>query len=146
MSWTGYKLHIDTIDGEIPASCILASASLHDSQVAIPLAQITQARVTSLYDAMDSAYDAPEIHQFSRSLGHVPPIDHNPRRNGQQRPFDPATAIRYSERSASERVNSNPKDNYLPGKIRVRGAAKVMAEIMFAVVAITANRLYNMLV
>jgi hypothetical protein len=146
MSWTGYKLHIDTIDGEIPVSCILTSASLHDSQVAIPLAQMTQARVTSLYDLMDSAYDAPEIHQFCRSLGHVPVIDHNPRRNGQKRPFDPATAIRYNERSASERVNSNLKDNYLPGKIRVRGAMKVMAEVMFAVVAITASRLYNMLV
>ena len=31
-SWTGYKLHIDVIDGGIPVSCLLTSASVHDSQ------------------------------------------------------------------------------------------------------------------
>jgi hypothetical protein len=31
-SWIGYKLHIDTADGEIPVSCVLTSASVHDSQ------------------------------------------------------------------------------------------------------------------
>lgn len=36
-SWIGYKLHIDCIDGDIPISAILSSASLHDSQAAIPL-------------------------------------------------------------------------------------------------------------
>ncbi len=54
--WTGYKLHIDTADGDIPISCVLTSASVHDSQVAIPLATLTAGRVTSLYDLMDSAY------------------------------------------------------------------------------------------
>ena len=34
-SWSGYKLHIDAADGGIPLSCILTSASLHDSQAAI---------------------------------------------------------------------------------------------------------------
>jgi hypothetical protein len=56
-SWTGYKLHIDAADGGIPVSCLLTSASLHDSQAAIPLAEITHGRVTSLYDMMDAAYD-----------------------------------------------------------------------------------------
>ena len=28
--WTGYKLHIDAIDGGIPVSCLLTSASVHD--------------------------------------------------------------------------------------------------------------------
>ena len=37
-SWIGYKLHIDAGDGGIPLSCILTSASVNDSQVAIPLA------------------------------------------------------------------------------------------------------------
>lgn len=145
MSWKGYKLHIDSIDGDIPVSCILTSASVHDSQVAIPLAQMTSERVTNCYDLMDSAYDAPEIDQFMRGLGHVPIIDHNRRRNGQKREFDPATAIRYNERSTSERVNSNLKDNHLPEKIRVRGAAKVMAELMFGIVTVAANQLYNLL-
>ena len=57
-SWIGYKLHIDTAaDGEIPISCVLTAASVHDSQLAIPLATITATRVTNLYDLMDSAYD-----------------------------------------------------------------------------------------
>ena len=30
-SWIGYKLHIDTADGDIPVKAILTSASLHDS-------------------------------------------------------------------------------------------------------------------
>lgn len=47
ISWTGYKLHIDAADGGIPVTCLLTSASLHDSQVAIPLAEITNQRVTS---------------------------------------------------------------------------------------------------
>ena len=80
-SWIGYKLHIDAADAGIPLSCILTSASLHDSQVAIPLATMSAARVTNLYDLMDSAYDAAEIRAYSESLGHVPIIDVNPRRD-----------------------------------------------------------------
>jgi hypothetical protein len=44
-SWTGYKLHIDASDGGIPISCVLSSASTHDSQVGIPLATMTNQRV-----------------------------------------------------------------------------------------------------
>ena len=40
-SWIGYKLHVDTADGGIPISCIMTSASTHDSQVAIPLGTLT---------------------------------------------------------------------------------------------------------
>ena len=80
-TWIGYKLHIDTADGDIPVSCILTSASVHDSQVAIPLATMTAGRLINLYDLMDSAYDAAEIKAHSRELGHVPIIDVNPRRN-----------------------------------------------------------------
>ena len=75
---TGYKLHIDSADGGIPISCVLTSASTHDSQVAIPLAMISHQRVTNLYDLMDAAYDAPQIQDISRQLGHVPLIDRNP--------------------------------------------------------------------
>jgi len=46
-TWIGYKLHVDTIDGQLPISCVLTSASTHDSQVAIPLAEISGQRVTN---------------------------------------------------------------------------------------------------
>ena len=75
----GYKLHIDVADGQIPISCLLTSAALHDSQAAIPLATLSAERTTNLYDLMDAAYDAEQIREHSRSLGHVPLIDVNPR-------------------------------------------------------------------
>ena len=68
-------------DGQIPIRCLLTSASLHDSQAAIPLATLSAERTTNLYDLMDAAYDAEPIRQHSRSLGHVPLIDTNPRRD-----------------------------------------------------------------
>ena len=49
-----------TADGEIPNPAVLTAASVHDSQLAIPLATITATRVTNLYDLMDSAYDDAE--------------------------------------------------------------------------------------
>jgi hypothetical protein len=73
--WRGYKLHIDVADGQIPISCVLTAASLHDSQVAIPLSRLTADRVTSLYVLMDSAYDAKDIRERCESLGQVPLID-----------------------------------------------------------------------
>ena len=53
-----------------PVSAIVTSATLHDSQVAIPLASVTADRITHLYDLMDSAYDVPDIIDHSKALGH----------------------------------------------------------------------------
>jgi hypothetical protein len=145
VSWIGYKLHLDVIDGDIPVSAILTAASLHDSQVAIPLAQMTETRITSLYDLMDAAYDAPEIHAFSKALGHVPIIDHNPRRGKEKVRMAPAEKRRYNQRSSVERVNSNLKDNYGGNHIRVQGAKKVACHLMFGLVALTATQLFNLL-
>ena len=155
-SWIGYKLHIDTADGDIPVTCLLTSASLHDSQAAMPLATITAARVFNLYDLMDSAYDAPEIKQKSRSLGHVPIIDRNPRRGGKaaaeaetqakrRAGYRLAEDIRYHERSAAERVNGSLKDNFGGKYVRVRGAAKVFCHLMFGVLALTVDQLMRLL-
>lgn len=144
-SWIGYKLHLDVVDGDIPVSAILTSASLHDSQASIPLAQMTATRVASLYDLMDAAYDAPEIHAFSHRLGHVPIIDHNPRRGGEKKQMDPPEEQRYKERSSAERVNSNLKDNYGGRHVRVRGPKKVACHLMFGLVALTATQLFNLL-
>lgn len=134
VSWKGYKLHLDCVDGDIPISAILTSASLHDSQAAIPLAQLSSERVTNLYDLMDAAYDSPEIHQFSKELGHIALIDHN-KRKGEKKEFTDLEKRRYNNRSTAERVNSNLKDNYAGREIRVKGHAKVMAHLMFSLIA-----------
>lgn len=153
-SWQGYKLHLDTADGGIPVSAILTSASLNDSQVAIPLATITASRLQNLYDLMDAAYDAEEIKAYSRHLGHVPIIDTNPRRDQalQSRLAAEAKAKRtlhlkypedqrYNERSAAERTNSDLKDNFGGRTVRVRGPRKVFCHLMFGLLALTAQRL-----
>jgi len=44
--------------GRIPISCILTGAAVHDSQVAIPIMQMSAERVRWKYELMDSAYDA----------------------------------------------------------------------------------------
>lgn len=138
--WVGYKLHIDTVDGDIPVSAVLTSASLHDSQAAVPLIQWTTKQVTYLYELADSAYDAEQLKAFSCALGHVPIIDPNKRR-GEPVELDPAQKVRYRERSAAERVNSNLKDNYGGRMIRVRGPEKVMAHLGFSIVALCAVQL-----
>lgn len=152
-SWIGYKLHIDASDGGIPISCLLTSASLHDSQVAIPLAEMTNLRVTNCYDLMDSAYDSPLIKQHSESLGHVPIIDENPRSKARKTEIEEeqkrrrkigctlAEDIRYNERSTVERVNGRLKDEFNARVVRVKGHAKVMAHLMFGIITLTANQL-----
>jgi hypothetical protein len=144
MTWKGYKFHLGCMDGGIPVSPILTSASPHDSQVGIPLMQMSHERVLSLYDLMDSAYDAPEIREFSRSIGHVPIIDYN-RRKGEKIELAPAEKIRYNERSTAERVNADLKDNFGGRNIRVKGHEKVFTHLMFGIIAMTAKQLFNML-
>ncbi len=78
---------------------------MHDSQAVIPLAQMTDERVTNLYDLMDAAYDSKEIHEMSERLNHVPIIDSNKR----------------------------------------KGDKKVMAHLMFGIIAMTADQLFSTL-
>jgi len=153
-SWTGYKLHIDSADGGIPISCVLTSASTHDSQVAIPLAKISSQRVTNLYDLMDSAYDVPQIHKVCQELGHIPLIDTHPRRDSALKAelkaenkrcriagYQSAEKTRYKERSTVERVNARLKDEFGGRVVRVRGPAKVMCHLMFGILALTSNQM-----
>ena len=155
--WIGFKLHLDTVDGCIPVSAILTSASVHDSQVAIPLATITASRIVNLYDLMDAAYDVPGILAHSRSLGHVPLVDKNPRRDKTLAQELEAEAkrqnlihmvspekVRYRERTTAERANARLKDEFGGRMVRVRGHAKVLCHLMFGVLALTADQLMQL--
>jgi hypothetical protein len=155
--WIGYKLHLDSADGCVPISAILTSASVHDSQVAIPLATITAQRVINLYDLMDAAYDVSGILDHSRSLGHVPIVDKNSRRDkelAQERiseskrqkliHMESPESIRYNERTNAERVNARLKDEFGGRMVRVRGAAKVMCHLMFGVLTLAADQLIKL--
>jgi len=142
-SWTGYKLHLDVIDGDIPISGLLSAASVHDSQLSIPLSVISYQRVTSLYDLADAAYDCPEIRKYSNFLGHIDIIDSNPRR-GNKIEFCPAKAVRYRQRSSVERVNGRLKDEFGGRFVRVRGNPKVFTHLMFGLLALTADQLFKL--
>ena len=139
--WKGYKLHLDTADGGIPISAVLTSASLHDSQVAIPLATMSAEKVDYCYELMDAAYDAGPIRLHSYACGHVPLIDFNRRSQKDTRAFTPHEAKRYKERSTAERCNSRLKDDFGALYLRVKGHAKVMAHLMFGILALTVDQL-----
>jgi hypothetical protein len=143
VKWTGYKLHADVNDCGLPLSVAITSASLHDSQVAIPLMKMTSSRVPYCYDLMDSAYDAGPIYQVSRDLGHVPIIDKNSR-GKDVIPMAPHEAARYKERTAVERFNSRSKEEFGGCNVMVRGVQKVKTHLMFGVIAIFADQLLNL--
>lgn len=155
--WRGYKLHLDVADGQIPISAVLTGANVHDAVVAIPLMTMSAQRVTWLYDLMDSAYDTDVILAQSRKMNHVPIVQPHPRRNGKSKSILPkiftpkkapemswAEQDRFKERSTIERVNARLKDDFGARHIRVRGAAKVMAHLMFALVALTVDQLIKL--
>ena len=119
----------------------------------LPLAAMTNRRVTNLYDLMDSAYDAPIIREYSKSLGHVPIIDINPRGNTKLKEeltaearrfkllhFERPEDRRYKERTSAERVNGRLKDEFGGRMVRVRGHIKIMTHLMFGILALTADQ------
>jgi len=143
-SWNGYKLHLDVNDNGLPISSVLTSASVHDSQVAIPLMKLTSEKVTYCYDLMDAAYDAGQIWKTSRELGHVPIIDRNPR-GGEVIPMAPHEAERYKERTTAERCNSRLKDDFGARDVMVKGPLKVDMHLMFGVITLFADQLIRLL-
>ena len=142
-SWNGFKLHLDTADCGVPIAALLSSASMHDRKAAIPLALMSQQLVTNLYDVMDAAYCSTDLREHSRSLGHVPLIDHNPR-SGKKIEFCPAQAVRYNERTVAERSNARLKDDFGARNLMVKGASKVMGHMMFGVLALSADQLMRL--
>ncbi len=158
-SWRGCKMHVDAADGDVPVSCILTSASLHDSQAAIPLARMTAERVDHCCELMDAACDSREIGLHARLAGRVAIIDTNPRRDAKLRERLATEAraqrsaghvrhdrVRCRQRSGVERVNSALKDSYGGRHVRVRGHAKVACHLFFGVLALTVRQLMRLVV
>lgn len=141
MYWNGFKLHLDAAQGGVPISCLLTSASLHDSQAALPLSKMSHARIKFCYELMDAAYDAASIHQCIKDNGAVPIIDSNKRRGQEGRILSPFEKERYKDRTTVERVFSELKDNYGARNVRVRGNNKVMCHLMFGILSLTVIQL-----
>jgi hypothetical protein len=144
-SWKGYKFHIDTACEDIPLSAILTSASVHDSQVSLPLSKLTEGRAIYFYELMDAAYDASIIRAYVAAKGRIALIDFNHRSPKDERKFLPHEAERYNGRSSAEPVNSQLKDNYGGNRIRVRGSEKVKSHLMFGLLALTIEQTLRLL-
>lgn len=154
--WKGYKLHTVTDDHCIPLAAIVTSASLHDSQAAIPLAIKADKISKNFYDLMDSAYNVGGIIEHSKSLGHVPIVGHwskNSEAKAEKEAEDkrreilswlPADEIRYGERRKTERFNALFKDYYGGHTVRVKGHTKVNCHLMFGVLTLAASLLLGL--
>jgi hypothetical protein len=67
----------------------------------------------------------------------------NPRR-GTKIEFSPAAAVHDNERTAAERSNARLKDEFGGKTLRVRGDTKVMAHLMFGILALSADQLMRL--
>ena len=140
--WPGYKLHVDVVDGQIPISCVLTSASVNDMQVAIPLAVMSARRVTNLYDLLDAGYDCTAIREFSRVWGTC--------RLSLGRSVAPSSPNWLCTRRCdcvSDRCGASLnrlKDEYEATNVRVRGWKKVMTHLMFGILALTADQILRL--
>jgi hypothetical protein len=155
--WKGYKLHAAVDDHCIPLAVIVTSASLHDCEVAIPLATKSHLVASNFYDLMDAAYDHPEIKEHSISLGHVPIIDFSPCNTVQKNEkeaeqerkkllnFKTAESKRYQQRLPKERFNALYKDYCGGNNIFYKGHSKVTCHVMFGVLTLTASTLIRLI-
>ena len=151
--WIGGKLHISTVDGDIPIAAFYSGANVHDSSVALPLMQETSKRVNYLYDLQDAGYDADIIRGFSTRLGHRPIIDINPKNSKilkakielQKHEIETFAYLNqhlscdkkhYNQRSMVERVNKLLKDDFGCNKIYYQGAIKVVSVLAFGILSI----------
>ena len=155
--WKGFKIHAAVDDMGIPVSVIISSASLNDCEVGIPLMAKTNRVVTNFYDLMDSAYDVPEIKEYSLSLGHVPLIDVHARSTAQKTEKEDeskrkkllkaytAEDRRYKKRFSKERFNSMFKEYYGGRNIQYKGPVKVFCHAMFGILAYTAVTIISLI-
>ena len=160
--WIGGKLHISTVDGDIPITAIYSSANVHDSSVALPLIGETSKKVNYLYDLQDAGYDADIIRDFSKQHGHCPIIDINPKNSSvlrekiqlqedEKKKFEffglkeSSDSHHYNQRSMVERVNKYLKDDFGCDKIYYQGATKVASVLAFGILCICIHQSLKMI-
>jgi len=151
--WTGGKLHLAVVDGDIPVTAIYSAASVHDSSLALPLIKETSQKVNYLYDLQDAAYDSRIIRSYSEKHNHRPMIDINPKNSkvrkeqialaksekkvlGSLGLYNDSDDKHYNQRTSVERVNAYLKDSYGCSKIYYQGAQKVASVLAFAVLSV----------
>jgi len=161
-TWTGGKLHISAVDGDIPVTAIYTGANIHDSSVAVPLIKETSRKVSYLFDLLDAGYDADIIREYSELHGHRPIIDINPKNSKELKakialikeekekfkffnlPLS-SDIHHYNQRSMVERVNAYLKDNFGCNEIYYQGATKVASVLQFAILSVCIHQSLKLL-
>ena len=141
----GYKAHLATDDHGVPMSFAVTGASVHDSQVAVPLMKKTRETADFLYALLDKGYVSPVINDYVDMIGRKAIIDRRAYKGMVADPLDPASQQRYAARTTVERTNSELKDGYLPDVIYKRGA-RARYEISLAVLLTTMKKVRNVLI
>ena len=93
---------------------------------------------------MDSAYDAKAIRSESKKLGHealIKPIKRKRKPSAIQEELSEQDKERFKKRTIVEQLNGRLKDEFGGRIIYFRGATKIMAHLMFGVVALTVDQL-----
>ena len=151
--WTGGKLHLSVVDGDIPIAALYSSASVHDSSLALPLICQSSQKVNYLYDLADAAYDNRIVKTYSKKQNHIPIIDINPKNSKKLKEkialaksekkilsslklYNDSDDRHYNQRTSVERVNAYLKDSYGCSKIYYQGAQKVASVLAFAVLSV----------
>ena len=140
----GYKAHLATDDHGVPMGFAVTGASVHDSQVAVPLMKKTRETADFLYALLDKGYISPLINDYVDMIGRKAIIDRRAYRGVVADPLDPASQQRYGARTTVERTNSELKDGYLPDVIYKRGC-HARYEIALAVLLTTMKKVRKVL-
>lgn len=141
----GYKAHLATDDYGVPMSFAVTGASVHDSQVAVPLMKKTRETADFWYALLDKGYISPVINDYVDMIGRKAIIDRRAYRGVVADPLDPASQKRYAARTTVERTNSELKDGFLPDTIYKRGA-RARYEISLAILLTTMKKVRNVLI
>ena len=145
MQWKGGKIHAAVTRDGVPLAVKYTSASLHDSQAMIPLAQQTAARVSHMFDLADAAYDAEPIRAACAELGTVAIIDANPRRAAEARSMSELEREIYRDRGAAERFFSHLLESHGGRTVRVRAPAKVALHLLLGTIVIAVEQMLRLL-
>lgn len=144
--WKGGKLHVGVTRDGFPVAVKYTSASLHDSQALIPLAQLASARMPHQFDLADAAYDAKQIRSACADLGTVAIIDANPRRNADASGsgMNEREQEIYKDRTAAERYFSHHLEAHGGRTVRVRTPAKIAFHLLLGTIVIAVEQLIRL--
>lgn len=130
------------VDDGIPVAVAYTSASLHDSQVFIPLLKKTSDHVPHVHDLADTAYDSWTVAGNSALEGNVPVIDCNRSR------ADDAPKMTATEREAykacgnDERFFAHLIDAHGGRHMHMREPRKVWQHLMYGVLIIAVEQAF----